>query len=237
MNEGPVRSRSVVETTDCLEAVGVFRRWKNFFFLIVLICLLLMQASFWFVDAGLIKPDAGAYPEAATANDPDAVINAASQTVAETDDVFPTLGEGKGLSFASVDITFKELSRVLQIAGGVLILTAGLYCLAVLFSLLVSLIGRLGGIRHISRAFFLSLIMLVLVIPWQRIFGPSIIGAVFSPQELATWHAGRGDAILSMVLYYLRFCGYWALVMLVLLLSQARSRRWTMSILRRLEIT
>jgi hypothetical protein len=39
-----------------------------------------------------------------------------------------------------------------------------------------------------------------------------------------------------MVLYYLRFSGYGALIFLLLLLSQYRSLRWAKAILRRLEI-
>ena len=35
MNEGPIDQGNMIETTDCLEAVGVFRGWKNFFFLVV----------------------------------------------------------------------------------------------------------------------------------------------------------------------------------------------------------
>ncbi len=45
---------NMMETSDSLEAVGVFRTWKNIFFVIVLICLLLVQAAFWAVDLGFI---------------------------------------------------------------------------------------------------------------------------------------------------------------------------------------
>jgi hypothetical protein len=38
--------------------------------------------------------------------------------------------------------------------------------------------------------------------------------------------------MLGMVLFYLRFTGYWALVMLLLLLAQLRSYRWARAILR-----
>ena len=54
MNEGPVNQSHMSETTDCLEAVGVFRGWKNFFFLLVVICLLLAQACFWLVNLRLV---------------------------------------------------------------------------------------------------------------------------------------------------------------------------------------
>ena len=59
-----------------------------------------------------------------------------------------------------------------------------MYCLSLLFSLKVSLMGRLGGINHISRAFFLSLAMFVLVLPWQKFFSGVVAGVIFTPDEL-----------------------------------------------------
>ena len=56
MNDGPVsQSNVMVETTDSLEAVGVFRGWKNIFFMVVLVCLLVTQAAFWLVDLGVVE--------------------------------------------------------------------------------------------------------------------------------------------------------------------------------------
>jgi hypothetical protein len=133
-------------------------------------------------------------------------------------------------------MTFEYLSWVIRIANAVLILTASLYCLSMLFSLKVSMLGRLGGINHISRAFFLSLLMLVLLLPWQRIFGGIVPGAIFTPEELVKWSSTEAVDIFDTVIYYLRFSGYWLLVLLLLILSQIRSIRWGKAILRRLEI-
>ena len=55
MNDSPVSQGNAVETTDGLEAVGVFRGWKNFYFVIELICLLLVQIALWFVYLGAIE--------------------------------------------------------------------------------------------------------------------------------------------------------------------------------------
>ena len=54
MNDGPVNQNHMIDITDCLEAVSVFRGWKNFFFLILLVCLVLSQASFWLINVGII---------------------------------------------------------------------------------------------------------------------------------------------------------------------------------------
>ena len=225
MDEGPVSQSHMIETTDCLEAVGVFRGWKNFFFLMVVICLVLAQVSFWLVDLRFvaIPADPAATPAVADAN-------AVAAPLVEDTGVF-------GLSFLG-KLNFGHLARTIDVVDGILIVTAALYCMAMFFSLMVSLIGRLGGINHISRAFFLSLIMLVLIVPWQRLLESSVIGVIYTPSDLVTWFTAQSesDSIVQTVLYYLRFTGYWMVVMLLVIMSQTRSARWTKSILRRLEI-
>jgi hypothetical protein len=108
--------------------------------------------------------------------------------------------------------------------------------LTVMFSLKVSMTGKLGGINHISRAFFMAMFVFVLVLPWQKVFGGKVMGATFSPCELAAAFAVERTNMLSNVLFYLRFCGYWLLVFFMLLLAQTRTCRWTRAILRRLEV-
>jgi hypothetical protein len=135
-------------------------------------------------------------------------------------------------------ITFEHLTILLYIINALLILTATLYCLTILFSLKISLLGRLGGINHICRAFFLSLLFLIFILPWQNVFGSFVIGAIYSPAELVKGYICHSDSsgILASVLYYLRFSGYWVFILLLLFSSQLRSARWARAILRRLEI-
>jgi len=295
MNESQASPNSLLDTTDCLEAVGVFKGWKNFLFVIVLLCLLLLQTSFLLVDTGYIKIDdqAGGSEPAVKSGLPDpdeqnaepvsedvqAVIQplqelaveakkpveaivpeevAAPEEAADPEEATEpneaaepnqpdeeiTKAAGHKLQRAIAwppaeflsGMTFEYLSWVIRIVNAVLILTASLYCLSMLFSLKVSMLGRLGGINHISRAFFLSLLMLVLLLPWQRIFGGIVPGAIFTPEELVKWSSAKGGDIFDVVIYYLRFSGYWLLVLLLLILSQIRSIRWGKAILRRLEI-
>ncbi len=223
MNEGPVSQNDMVDTTDCLEAVSVFRGWKSIFFVVVLICLLLTQVAFWLIDLGVIKTPAG--PEAATAT----VVDANEVVAADADDG----GAAGGLVGR---LNFGHLARTIELTNGVLIVTAVLYSLMMFFSLMISLVGRLGGINHISRAFVLSLIMVVLIIPWQKALGSSVVGVVWTSDELIRWLAAKGESPWSLVVHYLRFTGYWLVVMLLLILSQLRSARWSKAILRRLEI-
>ena len=271
MVENHPGSSDLLDTTDCLEAVGVFKGWKNLLFMILVVCLLLLQAGFFLVDQGYVAPgpaqtdgpetqavtdiepngpaDANVPPEPDVTPEPDVApeISGPEEANAPAE---PNLGiqqpgqhkESK-LQLAALPfvdflskITWQQLSWAMNLVNAILILTATLYCLTLLFSLKVSMHGRLGGINHITRAFFLSLILLILVLPWQKIFDGLIMGAIFTPAELIIWHAKDKSDILDLVLYYMRFCGYMVLVFLLLILAQLRSSRWAKAILRRLEI-
>jgi len=294
MNEIQAGPNDLLDATDSLEAVGVFKGWKNFFFIIIVLCLLLLQASFWLVDRGYIQlgPSAEAATpagegesaappiqllqipiqqsiasEAPAAAEPAQPAPAKVEGAAEPDkttaepnqatepnrpadpnaaaratpDRRARLNLQRAITWPSADflssITAEQFTWMVRLVNAVLVLTASLYCLTLMFSLKVSMHGRLGGINHISRAFFLSLLMLVLLLPWQRVFGGVVTGAVYTPAELTSWRgAEKTNDTLWLVLYYLRFSGYGVLIFLLLVLSQYRSLRWAKAILRRLEI-
>lgn len=263
MNESQDNSNRLLDTTDCLEAVGVFRGWKNFLFAIVILCLLLLQASFWLVDTGYIKTTSIETDNAAKSSSPVAVAEGTEQTnevtkqiAEETDKIQEAAKQvaaepnqpAKAISqkpqkpqqrktSLGFDIKFEQLAWLIRLLNFMLIPSAVLYCLTILFSLKVSLLGRLGGINHISRAFFLSLVMLVLLLPWQRLFTGIVVGAMYSSEELLdSYLASDGRGIFGTAFYYLRFTGFWLLAVLLLILSQFRSGRWTKTILRRLEV-
>ena len=266
-------SKDLLDTTDSLEAVGVFKGWKNFFFVIMFICLLLQQASFWVVDRGFIaisgEAEAGetfepkasqtgepSGPAAVEPNLPEPEPLEANEPDQPTDREQDNPGEAEPndvSGFSSFDsrvqhavawpsgnflsgVSFQKLACLIRFINALLIFTATLYCLTLLFGLKVSMHGRLGGINHISRAFFLSLILLVLLLPWQTVFGHMVTGAIFSPDELAQWCSKDAENIFDLILYYMRFTCFGALILLLLIFSQIRSVRWAKAILRRLEI-
>ena len=230
MNENQTGPNSLLDTTDCLEAIGVFRGWKNFFFVIVLICLLLLQASFWFVNLGYIR---GECP---------GVAGGVVQNVQDPNDAKAALAADEtGLDMSEIEksflgVTFGHLAMGIRVVNAILIMGGVFYCLTILMAMKISLVGRLGGINHICRAFFLSLLMLLLLLPWQRIFVGVGIGSIYTPCELAKWTSAGTSNIFDIVLLYLRFSGFWLLILLLLIFSQLRSGRWTKTILRRLEV-
>ena len=236
MDEGREKQSNLIDTTDCLEAIGVFRGWKNFLFVILILCLLLLQASFWLVNTGYVKAgdDTKSDTPAVVDEDTKQINESAKQVTAEPNQ--PTEAAPQQKTSPLFDIKFKQLSWLIRFVNFVLIPTAILYCLTMLFSLKVSLMGRLGGINHISRAFFLSLLMLVLLLPWQRFFADVVFGAIYTPGELLTSCTAETRSIFGTAFHYYRFTGHWLLVLLLLILSQLRSMRWAKAILRRLEI-
>jgi hypothetical protein len=263
MNQEP-KTGNLVDTTDCLEAVSVIRCWKNILFIIILLALLLLQGMFWIVNfkqakdkqpadaAELSAPVVEANEPAAKTTDK---IKQAAKKVVQDINAFvsgesekhqpaaepnrPALGKTEGPSSAGIKHWFqlkqKHISAVVRFLNFVLIPSAALYCLTMLLSLKISLIGRLGGINHITRAFILSLLFFILLVPWQLMFTPVFAGAMFTPSELiAACEAQK--TTLAFVFMYLRFTGYWLLVLLLLLFAQIRSMRWARATLRRLEV-
>ncbi len=97
----------------------------------------------------------------------------------------------------------------------VMVLT-GLLALTLLLGVLVSLVGRLGGVGALLSAFFWSLWLLALLTPWQQtlhsIFLP---GATFGLEELVTFTKevrsawGATDvSLFTHIWYYARFAAY-----------------------------
>ena len=233
MDENQDRTNNLIDTTDCLEAVGVFKGWKNFLFIIIILSLLLLQVSFWLVDTKVITTGGVGADDVPAAAD-DEPTQTVTDATAEPNQPAKEAQEQKEVP--RFGVTFKQLSWLIRFLDFVLIPASILYSLTMLFSLKVSMLGRLGGISHISRAFFLSLTFVVLLLPWQKFFGGVVAGAMYTPAELLSSCQAQTRGIFPASLYYLRFSGYWVLVMLLLIFSQARSFRWAKTILRRLEV-
>lgn len=255
MNQDQTNQNNLLDTTDCLEAMGVFRGWKNFLFIVIIFCLLVLQTSFWLIDTGCVKADTCAKvtpsaPASEATAEPNEVVfdkaaveqdkiqQAAKKAVAGPNQPAEAAPQQQPQrNILGFRLKIEHLTWLIRFFNFVLIPAAILYCLTILFSLKVSLLGRLGGINHISRAFFLSLLSVVFLLPWQRFFSGVVAGAMYTPEELLCRCAATDTSgIFGIFFYYLRFTGYWLLIVLLLILSQFRSGRWTKTILRRLEV-
>ena len=217
---------------DCIKAAGVLRRWKNLLFMIMVLCLLLLQTSFWLVRTGQIGIPEGTNTEPSVVSEGETAtrISTAPNDSAGVGSAESANGP-RSLSLLTFDITFELLTSIVRLTNVILVFISALYGLTMYFGLGVSLKVGLGGLGHICKAFYLSLIIFVLLLPWQIFFDSIALGAIYTPQELVSRCTADISDTFGMVLFYLRFSGYWALVMLLLIMAQLRSARWTKSIL------
>ena len=242
---GETKQNDWIDTTDSLEAVEAIRGWKNSLFAITLIALIATQIIFWLASAGVIRAnnveqqslyDPGQISSRYEATSP-AEVNAATALVEPN---LPAIAKHKTLKnmlgFLE-HISSDKFSLFITFINSVLILSAVLYCLTLLGSLQIAISGRLGGINHICRAFFLSLLFVILLLPWQKIFAGLVVGAVYSPKELlSSCVAVQSGDTFDQILYYLRFFIFWLVELLLLIFAHVRSMRWAKAILRRLEV-
>lgn len=97
---------------------------------------------------------------------------------------------------------------------------------ALLIGLLLSLVGQLGGAAGLTSAFFWSIILLVVLVPWQHVLSGMVgVGVLYNFQELQSavklvqgdWNTGH-YASRAMILHYVRFLAYPVIVLLVWML-------------------
>ena len=57
MPENQVNSDKLLNTTDSLEAIGLFKAWKNFMFIVVFVFIILLQTAFWLEKLRLVRDE------------------------------------------------------------------------------------------------------------------------------------------------------------------------------------
>jgi hypothetical protein len=259
MTEDSKKQDQLLETTDCLEALGTLKSNKNFFFVICFICLFLLQVCFWLMFTEHINlgtnetvSSAGQSTETTTT-----IASTAQQTVSvksssdKTEQTTQTLVAEPNAAktepnaiwhkyagdLSRVKIRFEQISWVIRICDYLLIVSSIMYSLTLLFGLKISLVARLGGISHITKAFFVSLFTIVLLMPWQIMFRGVIVGAIYTPSELlASWQAFSADNIAEKSFMFIRFTGLAIVVLLLFVWAQLKSMRWSRNTLKRLGI-
>lgn len=251
------RQKELVDTTDCLEAVGVFKCWKNLFFVVILLGLLLLGLCFWVLDLGLVsaqQQDEQAVTAQTATEQPEQAVPAAEAPLDEVkrqvdEAAAQVAGDANAAATTGTETEVSKPSKLpftphkaqvvwaIRALDAVIIMAAALYCLTILFTLKISIVGRLGGINHISRAFFWSLILLALVLPWQAVLGWALFGVTFEPHELLS-RLGEYESASVFVkgLYWYRYVGHWVIALLCLIFAQVRTARWSKATLRRLEV-
>jgi len=210
------------------DALQCLSRAKSLLALLLVLCLLVQIASFVLVDFVGVTEGAAKMPSAAAAPaepEPDAEI--AVDSPAETQ-----------AANAAADTWFEVISLALATTKFAAVVSAGLLMLTLMFAVKISLIGGVGATAGFLGAFFWSLILLAMLVPWQQTIMSSLAsGATFNMSQLLSrvWgvRAGLGGeeataGFLRHAIYYARFLAYPILTLLVevlVLLKFARGVR------------
>jgi len=138
---------------------------------------------------------------------------------------------------ASKDQTAETLRNVLfwamPIAKFVAPVACGMAILMLLFSVKLSLIGRLGGVGGLVGALLWAVPLLVLVTPWQQILkGSMASGALCNLHdllrcvgEIKTPADGKAPEVLDQAIYYGRFIALPVVSLFVWMLVQCKYAR------------
>lgn len=247
-----------VNVTDCLETISVFKSMKNLLFVVIFLCLVILGGCFVLADLGMVKMPGAPVDlnvnvetennEILKNSEPNSVETAIAMAVKKvTQDsndpnkvakVTVTAEKEKTSETGNMfSIDYFYIAKAIRVCNFILFLSVVLYSLILAFSLKVSLVGRLGGMNHISRAFISSLFVLVFIFPWQKYVGPVCVGSIYLPVELKQAIMGKGDLnIFGLILYYVRFALWPIIVFLLMLSAQRRTAKWSNATLKRLGI-
>lgn len=259
MKEEFAKQDALLETTDYLEAVSTLKAMKNLFFFIIVIFLLAAQTCLWLTTLNGIRFDRDKADDSAAVQlsspsgseaGPAAVGEKTEAKIEKSEAIEKIEKTARALASdvnsppperkarpLKLSLKSSHITTFIRICNFVLIFSAFVYSLTILIGLKVSLVGRLGGINHITRALFLSIFAMAFLLPWQVPFKGVMVGAIYTPAELFSCLSGYSDtSIAQKLLMYLRFCGPWILTISFYLAAQVRTIRWSRTMLRRLGI-
>lgn len=139
---------TVAVAADYADAMLVARRWKNLFFLLLFLCLVIQIGVFFFIryyGTGTVTVTAGSSTQPA-------ITSTHNVTV--------------GLAWLTNFIDFIGMVCVVSL-GAVLLLIIG-----------IMLVGRLVGVAHVTGAFVWCVVLAALLFPWQSLWNYPIADTV-----------------------------------------------------------
>ena len=197
---------AIVTAADYADAMSVARRAKNWLFLLLLLMLLAELATFFAARFSNVIVS----PATATTTQPAAAAAAPTATTA-----------GDVLQYLVGLIDFLGIALVIVLA------------LVLLVIINIMLVGRLVGVARLTSAFIWTLVLAVLLFPWQAFLADATFtsDAFKIPGVLYTWaelvhraKAQPGDVFAAM-LYWARFVGFPIVALIMLLAVQVKSNR------------
>jgi len=192
------------------QAFASVRCAKNWFLWLILLSLLIQLTCFVLVR----------YAKVTEAQEPAIVANAKTPASAPAESEEVTKAE----RWSTV------LKWVLPVTRYVAFVAGGLLVLTLLLSVKLALVGRTGGVAGYISAFFWSLLLLVVLVPWQQVLPGSTVtcGVTYNLGHLLdqTAKIGTDDAGWTVkTLYYVRFIAYPVIVLILMLAVQRKYSR------------
>ena len=192
----------IATAADYADAMLTARSAKNWLFLILLVSLLLQLAIFFLYHFEIVQVAVPAAPTTA---------RAATTTTAPVP-----------VDRSIVESLLHGAIRATDFLGIVLAVVLALVLLLVVN---IMLVGRLIGVARVTSACVWTLLLMILVFPWQFILGRYACGVLYTWGELtdlARWHDVPWEKAL---LSWARFAIFPALAVIILMSIQVKSVR------------
>jgi len=221
-----------VTAADYADALLTARRAKNVLFLVLLLCLLGQLALFFTARySDLIVTRTATDVVISAPVMPEALPTTLPALEVELPDVAsPTALPANGASVVYVPTYAGQSLKYLVGLTGYVGLVGNLVLGVVLLLLLaIMLVGRLVGVSRVTSAFIWSVVLLVLLFPWQAFLNNAglfkVPGVLYTWDELVAHANFVGDFSFNSVLTWARFVGFPVVALVILIVVQTRSAR------------
>jgi len=191
---------------ESLAAFRSIRAAKHIFALLIVLCILVQMMGFVLVR---FTDVVGPLPAAAAAADK-----------TTTDPIAAVAAVEEQTTWKSI------LHWILPGARRVALVACLLMAVTALFATQLSLVERAGGVGGFVSAFFWSILLLAMLVPWQRILDSSVFcGVMFNLDTVQTATSrikSPSATAVDQIVYYLRYIVYPLLALLVWLVVQVK---------------
>ena len=146
----------------------------------------------------------------------------------------PGKGGGKGAAKAPkkdpgiLDMTKVTISKAMPWARALAPVLCAILCVTLFLGAMVSLVGRTGGSTGFTSAFFWSLILLAILVPWRALVPQApLTGALFAGgiKDIARAKNQLSGEMTDTILFYVRYVSYPVIALLLWLLVQTKFGR------------
>ena len=248
MTRTSTSTTTIAVAADYADAMMTARRAKNWLFIILLLILLAQLTIFFLVRFNVLKlGDTLSVPVGIdTRPSTDVEADDADDAAAATNPATAPTGTditAETRSYPVADV-LRYVIPVMNYLGITLMIVLAV---VLLLLTLIMLVGRLIGVSHVTSAFIWSILLIVLLFPWQSFLlsgprdaspgGADTVAADPSfklPGVLYTWpelvrdydfNAKEDGGTLGVGLKWARFAGFPIAALLLLLMVQAKSSR------------